>query len=272
MSRFRLRYKNTDLEMPLGELVIGRSSECNLALDDGLVSRRHAALRSSADQVTVEDLGSRNGVLVNGVRIEGVRPIGHGDVVTIGGQELVLVDLDARDPRSSHPVTPSKGHEGTLELNVHELAQAIEAEATKQLNALKVLASIADKSLALQRYEDAERILGRQLELILERSRGGAHPERDVFELAIGYALRLAEAKNGQRWIGYVIELHTRTRRLMAAAVIERLHERVRKSRYTDRLAIDEYIRLLDSMTAQLSASDRFLVKRLEALQRVIVA
>ena len=58
MARFRLRYGTTDLEVPLGDFVIGRSSSCNLALDDGLVSRRHARLRVTEGGATVEDTGT----------------------------------------------------------------------------------------------------------------------------------------------------------------------------------------------------------------------
>ncbi|TNF61372.1 MAG: FHA domain-containing protein, partial [Deltaproteobacteria bacterium] len=92
VPRFRLRYQSTNLEMPLGEFSIGRSSSCNLALADGLVSRKHAVLHVGPDAVVVEDLGSRNGVAVNGVRINGPRRVAHMDRVYIGSQELVLID------------------------------------------------------------------------------------------------------------------------------------------------------------------------------------
>jgi pSer/pThr/pTyr-binding forkhead associated (FHA) protein len=73
LARYRLRYQSTDLEMPLGDFVIGRSSDCSLAVDDPLVSRRHAVLHVSADAVVAEDLGSRNGITVNGERTVGTQ-------------------------------------------------------------------------------------------------------------------------------------------------------------------------------------------------------
>src|SRR5512140_3268329 len=87
---FRLRYLAHDLELPLGEFVVGRSTECQLSLDDPLVSRRHAVMRVRRDGVTVQDLGSRNGVLVNGVKINGERELAAGDKVSIGSQDMVL--------------------------------------------------------------------------------------------------------------------------------------------------------------------------------------
>src|SRR5260370_2661456 len=89
--RFRLRYLHHDLELSEGQFVVGRSAGCQLSLDDPLVSRRHAVLAVSADRVTVEDLQSRNGVIVNGVHITGQTPLQPGDRIVIGSQELTLL-------------------------------------------------------------------------------------------------------------------------------------------------------------------------------------
>src|SRR6185436_16195384 len=91
---YRLRYQAHDIELPPGEFLIGRSAECQLALDDPLVSRKHAAIRVRKDGVTVEDLGSRNGVLLNGTKIEGQQAVGDDDRITIGGQDLRVYFVD----------------------------------------------------------------------------------------------------------------------------------------------------------------------------------
>lgn len=95
--QFRLRYRAHDLELPLGEFVIGRSDECQLALDDPLVSRRHAALRVSSRSVSIADLGSRNGVSVNGEKVQGEKRLKHNDKVTIGGQDMVVSEVTGED-------------------------------------------------------------------------------------------------------------------------------------------------------------------------------
>lgn len=95
--QFRLRYRAHDLELPPGEFVVGRSEECQLALDDPLVSRRHAVLRVGTRGVTIVDLGSRNGVTVNGEKIANERRLRHGDRVTIGGQEMVLSEVTSEE-------------------------------------------------------------------------------------------------------------------------------------------------------------------------------
>lgn len=62
---------------------VGRLPECEVALSDANVSRRHAEVRPSGDGWVVVDLGSTNGTRVNGVRIAEQRLRG-GDVVTFG--------------------------------------------------------------------------------------------------------------------------------------------------------------------------------------------
>jgi hypothetical protein len=70
-------------------VLIGRSRECDIALSDPNVSRRHAEVRRGEDGWSVVDLGSTNGVKVNGRRVEDalLRP---GDRVTIGVSDLTF--------------------------------------------------------------------------------------------------------------------------------------------------------------------------------------
>jgi pSer/pThr/pTyr-binding forkhead associated (FHA) protein len=77
--------------------VIGRAQECELSLLDTQLSRQHAIVFDDADGLRVQDLGSRNGTAVNGVRLEdnATAPLAHEDVLRLSETlELVLVDLD----------------------------------------------------------------------------------------------------------------------------------------------------------------------------------
>jgi pSer/pThr/pTyr-binding forkhead associated (FHA) protein len=76
--------------------VIGRANGCDIHLDDPFVSRRHARLISSEIGTAIEDLGSSNGVFVNGRRSPGTTPLHPGDVVQLGGT-IWLVRL-SREP------------------------------------------------------------------------------------------------------------------------------------------------------------------------------
>lgn len=59
-------------------IVIGRSRDCDIAILDERVSRRHAEIYFDGDAFLVSDLGSYNGTLLNGQRLESTRPLQQG--------------------------------------------------------------------------------------------------------------------------------------------------------------------------------------------------
>ena len=69
--------------------VIGRSSACDVALDDASASRRHAELRRRGGKTVLVDLDSTNGTLVNGRRVREA-PLRAGDRITIGTTTIVF--------------------------------------------------------------------------------------------------------------------------------------------------------------------------------------
>jgi hypothetical protein len=73
-------------------VLVGRSRECDVVLSDPNTSRRHAELRRDGDGWTVVDLGSTNGIKVNGRRVDQV-PLQPGDRITLGLTELTF-ELD----------------------------------------------------------------------------------------------------------------------------------------------------------------------------------
>jgi hypothetical protein len=78
------------LLVPPGGGTIGRSRDCEIVIEDSGVSRRHAAIRPGADGWTVEDLGSTNGVLVNGAETHGPQPLAPGDRMELGSTAIVF--------------------------------------------------------------------------------------------------------------------------------------------------------------------------------------
>jgi hypothetical protein len=75
--------------IPPGGAVVGRSRDCDIVLADANVSRRHAQVRpAAAGTWTISDLGSTNGVLVNGHRIEGAEQLQTGDRIALGTAEI----------------------------------------------------------------------------------------------------------------------------------------------------------------------------------------
>ena len=70
--------------------VLGRSREADIVVDDANVSRKHAEVRPSGGSWTVRDLGSTNGVKVNGRRIDGAQSLKPGDVIELGTSQATF--------------------------------------------------------------------------------------------------------------------------------------------------------------------------------------
>lgn len=81
-----------EFDLPFGESTVGRSSDCLFTIDDPLVSRRHARFRITEHGASVEDMGSRNGIKVNGSLAKGSQPLKDGDRVRIGTHELLFCE------------------------------------------------------------------------------------------------------------------------------------------------------------------------------------
>ncbi|MEZ5353554.1 MAG: SpoIIE family protein phosphatase [Bryobacteraceae bacterium] len=82
-----------NLPLEQSRVTLGRSSDNDLAYpDDPILSRRHLAFVLDADEWWAEDLGSKNGTLVNGERLSGRRALAIGDRVQAGRVTLVFED------------------------------------------------------------------------------------------------------------------------------------------------------------------------------------
>ena len=297
---FRLRYLAHDLELALGEFVIGRSTECQLSLDDPLVSRRHAVIRISRDAVTVQDLGSRNGVLVNAVKIDGERAVVAGDKISIGSQEMLLLSAEEHPhlPRVIDDVyrraTQTLGAAYVVDLRnamdvgggalvgsglvnsalaappVERISDPPTADATRSRQSFQLLGGVADKALAMGRAEDAERILQALLLDVITRARDGQPIESAVAESAAKYAARLGGATTRGSWVDYVFELYKRQKKPIPAAVVDELYTVVRKAKNIDLSSVRGYLAELRAAAPTHGPAEQFLVKRIEGLERLV--
>jgi two-component system response regulator AtoC len=83
---------------PNGEVVVGRNSEATLCIDDTRVSRKHARIRWDSGALVIEDLGSRNGTVINGDTLRNAsRALRPGDSVRIGGRDIALAVVVSGD-------------------------------------------------------------------------------------------------------------------------------------------------------------------------------
>ena len=70
------------------KFIIGRSPDCDLRANSRQISRKHCVIRVKNQRVTIRDLASRNGTLVNDEKIEAEHPLANGDRITLGRFEF----------------------------------------------------------------------------------------------------------------------------------------------------------------------------------------
>lgn len=88
---------------------IGRGEGCHLRPNSELVSREHAEFRVEGDKVTVRDMGSRNGTLVNNKALSGLTEIHNGDLVQVGPLTFAVSIQGAPPPVATAKPIPTKG-------------------------------------------------------------------------------------------------------------------------------------------------------------------
>jgi hypothetical protein len=76
-------------EVKQRRVVIGRSRDCDIQLADANVSRRHAELRQEGASFWIVDLGSTNGIEVNGKRVKRAK-LRSGDTITLGSTDVTF--------------------------------------------------------------------------------------------------------------------------------------------------------------------------------------
>src|SRR3954470_7688223 len=85
-------------------LLIGRHPECDVRIDLPKVSRRHCCIALAYDRLIIRDLGSRNGLRVNGEMVDEAT-LRHGDEVAIGPLIFRVEEVaeQAAKPRQAPP-------------------------------------------------------------------------------------------------------------------------------------------------------------------------
>jgi hypothetical protein len=235
--RFRLRFAFQEIDLPLGSFVIGRGRGCQLTLDDPLISREHARIRVAADGVFIEDLGSRNGVFVNGTRSRGVVSLTDGDRIRVGRQELVFGatpgDLSYGNARRTGsmcycaqcgvpfalalvrcPACGSRDREG-----VAAPSQAAVDSAWR----LELAADAVLKAVRLESWQEAERLLGSIKPEVEARLAARSTIEKRVLDKLADAAVAVASARADAGWARWILSVYAALARLPSAPLSESL-------------------------------------------------
>ncbi len=276
-----------DIELGSGSLLIGRLPECDVHLQDNLVSRMHARISVLEGAVVLEDLHSSNGVYVNGLRIAHNVTLREGDRILIGTVEISLFEtreaslqrLRAARVVESEPklrvAPPSKA--------LHAVPQAAapakplpaaplrvpsrleNVPATGRADALKMIGSLADRLAATGNLEEASQVLSGHLRRVLKGANSGLVVPADVAASAAHHALTLARWTKQALWVDYVVELHLSARLVMNTVTLSQFEDVTSRLDF-DRMLLGYYVDGLKSQEHKLDADERRRLQRLEAL------
>ncbi len=101
------------------EVTIGRSPDCDFHVNDVNISRHHAKVHRNWDDIEIEDLGSKNGVLLNGQQLSGRRVLRDADEITLGAVRILYIDPNSkylgRIEDESNELATDDGEENDLE-------------------------------------------------------------------------------------------------------------------------------------------------------------
>lgn len=263
----------SDIELLPGITVVGRSDSCQIVIEDPLISRRHACFVVDAQGVLVKDLGSMNGVLVNGVKVDGTRALAAGDRITIGKGEAELRVAPATRPQAGDftRTQPRLTFSGAMEA-VEIGPASSDSEPTRKGSILQMLGGVADKAFVLGRGEEAERIVKRPMESLLNRALREGSVDLQEAETAALLAVRLARTTARPAWIDYVFKLYAAVKLPPPGGVIDELYATARHAPKVDMVGFRTYLELVRKSQESYGPAERFLVRRLEGLEPVLVS
>ncbi len=267
-TRYRLRFLLQEFDLPKGETIIGRSADCHVTIEDPLVSRQHAKIHIDGELATFEDLGSRNGVRINGLNVKKNAQLRDGDRIRIGTQELVFCRVGQS--------TISNKTTGFLRYCAHcrlpypqELAACPACGATEQTDEeetlsgqfgasskhawnVQLLLEVTERALSLGRREDALSMFERAQSQVEERlARGGAVFSTEISNLVVT-AAHLAELSGDTALLKWSLQLHARVPSPVTEGEVRALERAVGRFGGELKASIEQVVRTLSGAAAEL--------------------
>ncbi|MGB0679592.1 MAG: FHA domain-containing protein [Polyangiales bacterium] len=259
MARLRLRFLLQEFDLNGPEVILGRSPDCHITIDDPMVSRRHACIRIEGEQAWVSDLGSRNGIRRNGKRVHHEVALEDGDRIRIGTQELVFCAVAEQESRLSRttgyltmckmcgtPFPDSAQHcphcGATAVVQEEETMSGVFAEPQRGWT-LKLLCDVTSRALEKGSVVDADRLMRRIVREVDERLEAGEVLAPDLLLCVTEIAVALARNLHATEWVKWCIAVYRRSGAQPTGEVIERLHS-------LDVQALPDVLMALQSFTA----------------------
>jgi hypothetical protein len=236
-----LRFLLQEIDLRPGETLIGRSALCHVTIEDPMVSRQHSRITIHDQDAFLEDLGSRNGTFVNGRAIEGRYRLTDSDRIRVGTLELVF----CRAPEAFSERSEGKRTTGFM-CHCASCGNAYPSEAnacphcgsdrrvdddtisgvvgdTQRNWTLEMLVEVLGRAMALSRWEDVERMLGRARLNIEGRLASQASLDRAHLDAVAEAAMGLARARAEPEWAAWMLLLHASLGLLPRGSALEQL-------------------------------------------------
>lgn len=236
MARYRLRFLLQEFDLRGPEVIIGRSPECHITIEDPLVSREHAKIRVEGDKPTIEDLGSRNGVRINGEKIDGRAELAHGDRVRLGTQELVFYQAakHRREARTTGFMTVCHActtpYPEKAKICPHCGAPARDEDTMSGLLieprrtwTFQLLGEVIERALATGRTSEAVRLMRRAAREVDERLTASEGIDPEQLTHISGFALQLAAQGGGLEWVHWALNVHRQQKLFPEERLLEQL-------------------------------------------------
>jgi hypothetical protein len=256
---FALRDGSVEYQLTKSPIVLGRGSGADIVVAGPLVSRRHAELRDTDYGLQVTDLASRNGVFINGHKVTEPTVLNAGDSLAIGDSTFVLVELAAPVDRQATWSRVLASSYTSDDVSV----------ATRRADALQLLGGVVDKALALGRGAEAEHLIGTHLVAALSDATAGRGVAPEVARSAAQYAVKLATATGKAAWLDFAFRLYNALGQTIPLPIVDEMYTVLRRVRGVDRELLRSYTSFLRTHSDRLSAPERFVLQRLEGLDRL---
>jgi len=109
-----------------GTYIIGRSADCDLHINDDTISRKHARLDISADDsAEISDLGSHNGVVINGITVEDRAKLVNNDTIELG--QVVLKFVSSENSAGNKDTVRFKEDQGLTSVTMLPMDKALKS-------------------------------------------------------------------------------------------------------------------------------------------------
>ena len=241
MARYRLRFLLQEFDLPRGITLLGRSLDCHVTIEDPLVSRQHARIVIDDNGAFVEDLGSRNGVKVNGMTVREPTSMKDGDRLRIGTQDLVFCRVDpvgavhakttgvlrlCANCRLPYPreMVSCPNCEGTEQTDEETLSGSFGADKQHSWS-VQLLVEALERALTLGRGPDADRIVRRATAQVEEMIVAGTVLDEEQLAKLANAAAKVSIAADDPTWGVWVPEVYRRASRLPPGPVIDSMLE-----------------------------------------------